>query len=1692
MPDRPVRKVSIFVSSPTDVMSERERAALVIDRLQSRFREHVTIAPVFFEDKEIYYTADKSFQDQIPDAGACDLVVSIFWGRLGSELAPDQFGTLPDGKPYPGGAVYELMRALAAKRRNELPDILVYRKTADTGISVTDPHQRRLMTAQLDAFEVFWKQWFVSEEGHFRAGFQSFKRPDEFEQLLEGHLRAWLDEHGLLGKEVIWRVAERGSPYRGLEPYEPEHAEVFFGREREIDRGRQRLLAAAATGTGFLLIMGPSGAGKSSLARAGLITRLTQPGDIEGIDVVRYAVMRPGDAATPQRALAEALFRKDALPELAQGDSPAPELLATTLAADANSAALPILGALKRLAENVKAEKSYDHPVEPRLLIVIDQLEELFSTNVPAAERTAFVQLIAALARSGRVYVIATLRSSAYGALAREAELVALKDSGATLDVGVPGPEVLAEIVRSPATAAGLNFERRADKNLDEELLAAAGGNADALPLLGFTLEWLFEHRDGERLTFAAYDQLGGLDGAIGRAAEQTFQNLDQDAQAALPQLLRGLAETSRRAAGLALRDLPLTDTPEGTPRRRLADALIAARVLLVYGEGQGAMLRLAHDAVLRGWQRARDITTKEQDFYRIREDVTAAQQRWREKQRNDLLLAPGLLLAEAQSLWATYGTELGADLVTFINASVRQEQRRRRRGYALAAVFGLVAIGAMAAGVIAWSAADRADRNFETAMSTNDAIIRDLVDGLKDAEGMRVDTLRRMLDVADAAVTKLASSNENDPKALMQRALVLSRLSDVYLKIGSTEIAADYARKALDTIRAAAPKNPDNTVWLRNKSLILERVADLLSTQGDLAGALTDYRELIVIARARIAKEPDSRAWQSDMYRVLDKIGDVLGTQGDLASALTTYRETLEIARALTVTDLNNTEWQRYVLRAQDKIDDVLQTQNDQAATLTKYSKMLSITQELAAKDPGNMERQRDVSVILEQIGSALRAQGDPAGALTNYRDCLNILSSLVAKDPSNTQRQRDVSVILGKIGDVLATQGDSAGALTNYRDSLNILNSLVAKDPGNTEWQTNLWMNLENIGDMLATQGDAAGALTNYGDSLKIIKALATKDPGNTEWQSNLSVNLGKIGEVLQTQGDPAGALTNYRDSLKIRNVLAAKDTGNTAWQVDVSLSLEKIGDVLATQGDLTGALTHYRDGLKIRSALATKTPGNTAWQHNVSVSLEKIGDVLATQGDSADALTNYRDSLKIRDALAAQDPGNTVWQNNMSLSLERVGDVLQAQGDRAGALTNYRDSLKILKALVAKDPGNTAWQNNLSANLERVGDVLATQGERADALTNYRDSLKIRNALAAQDPGNTTWQNDVSVSLERVGDVLQAQGDLAGALTNYRDSLKICNALVAKNPGNNEWQRDVLRVLSKTGKILRTQNDEVAALASYREMLEVARTLAVKDPANTLWQNYASLALESTGDVLETQGEHASALINYREMINIDRALADKDPSNLERQRKLLGALNKVGPLEIQGDSANALADYREMLKLARALSDKDPGNTQWRGLVAAALELVGNMLEIQGDNMGALAALWESLAINRALADKEPVNPELQNDVLGDVETIGDIAHQLNLAHDFSTALEAADQAIAIAPDQLRVQDSRADALMFLARIDEARAIYLKYRGQKDARSKTTWEQMVRQDFAELRKAGLTHPLMVEIERQLGAP
>ena len=177
---------------------------------------------------------------------------------------------------------------------------------------------------------------------------------------MEKHLRAWLARR----EQVAWPEA-KGSPFRGLEPFDEGHAAVFFGRRRAIEQLCARLIAADLRGVPFVLLLGSSGTGKSSLARAGLVPRLMQPGAVPKVDVWRRLVVRP--------------------PELAAGDYRDAEDLAAMIAKLPKAAVPSVKAALGRVAAAERTAQSFEREVTARLVLVVDQLEEVFAP--PAAER---------------------------------------------------------------------------------------------------------------------------------------------------------------------------------------------------------------------------------------------------------------------------------------------------------------------------------------------------------------------------------------------------------------------------------------------------------------------------------------------------------------------------------------------------------------------------------------------------------------------------------------------------------------------------------------------------------------------------------------------------------------------------------------------------------------------------------------------------------------------------------------------------------------------------------------------------------------------------------------------------------------------------------------------------------------------------------------------------------------------------------------------------------------------------------------------------------------------------------------------------------------------------------------------------------------------------------------------------------
>ena len=707
------REVRVFVSSPGDAQFERMRLERVTERLNGEFQGIVHIVPIRWETE--FYKAHQTFQAQIPEAAQCDIVIAIFRSRLGSVL-PADFRRMTNGEPYPSGTAYEVLTAIDASKAHGFPDVYVFRFPQPPSVQLDDPKRNEIET-QWQHLKAFFDAWFKTPSGEFKAAFQSFASTDDFEAQAEVLLRNWLEEKVLHGRSLTWPAEIKGSPFRGLAAFGAKHAPVFFGRSRDITKVIDRLKDAAEKGCPFLLVDGASGAGKSSLVRAGLVPRLTAAGVVPSVDIWRVAVMRPAEiVGDPFAALARALLvaesdlpeaeqgRPPALPELSASDFPRADDLAALLAHADASAPKPILSTFSAIEQTAREKEGYGRAVKVALLLVVDQLDELFGADIGNDIRARFAQLLRLLARSGRVWVIATLRADLFDHFLSQKDLKQLKDDGSSYDLAPPDAAALAEIVRAPAAAAGLVYESdtKTGERLDERLLADAE-RADLLPLLQFTPNQLFEARErrdhGGQLTFAAYRALGGLEGAVEKEAEAAFARLGATEQARLPRLLRELVApagdatmTAARAA-FDIRPVPLADAAYDEASARLVQALIDARILLSSGEGGQATVRLAHARVLDSWQRASKIVADNADFYRIRAEVEEQRRRWDAAgRRRDLLIGRGRPLAEAESIVRNFSGELPTATREFVRRSGRRARLMQTLTAAAAVIFAAVA----------------------------------------------------------------------------------------------------------------------------------------------------------------------------------------------------------------------------------------------------------------------------------------------------------------------------------------------------------------------------------------------------------------------------------------------------------------------------------------------------------------------------------------------------------------------------------------------------------------------------------------------------------------------------------------------------------------------------------------------------------------------------------------------------------------------------------------------------------------------------------------------------------------------------------------------------------------------------------------------------------------------------------------
>ncbi|KIG12556.1 High-affnity carbon uptake protein Hat/HatR [Enhygromyxa salina] len=388
-------------------------------------------------------------------------------------------------------------------------------------------------------------------------------------------------------------------PYPGLASFDDALAGVFHGRRAEVSQAAARLGGPASRHRRWLAIEGSSGVGKSSFVHAGLIPALCR-GFAEGTPTRwQIAKLRPGRA--PCRALAQALVSASARAEVQ----------------DTERARVDELDSPARVAEFVRAKTEAGVGV----LVVVDQLEEIVTLASPD-EGARFSACLTALLEQQLIYLVTTLRADFTALLASSLPPFArlLNERGERHALAPISRVGLRAAISEPAAQLGVSFEGDLVERIAsdaEQHLRSARPNADvivrtddaALPLVAHVMRGLWDTHALSRgmITFANYEALGGVSGALSRSADALLTALDAKQRACVKTLL--LAMVKLDGGRLVGRTLPRAEALElaggGAKGELLLGVLCGSagpRLLVARREGQAALVDLVHEALLREW----------------------------------------------------------------------------------------------------------------------------------------------------------------------------------------------------------------------------------------------------------------------------------------------------------------------------------------------------------------------------------------------------------------------------------------------------------------------------------------------------------------------------------------------------------------------------------------------------------------------------------------------------------------------------------------------------------------------------------------------------------------------------------------------------------------------------------------------------------------------------------------------------------------------------------------------------------------------------------------------------------------------------------------------------------------------------------------------------------------------------------
>jgi serine/threonine protein kinase len=610
--------------------------------------------------------------------------------------------------------------------------------------------------------------------------------------LLKNKAQRWQSAAELLSALELFLPGRRArtfqvdeSPYAGLSPFQESDAGKFFGRSREIaamvTRIRDRPL---------MTVVGSSGVGKSSFVRAGLVPALKRSGEAWEI-----LVTRPG--RTPLEALAGILA-----PMITTAANLADEVNEQNKLVDTLRHEPGHLGHVLRL----RARRD-----NRRIMLFVDQFEELYTQASNPAERAAFTACLAAVAddATSPLRVVLSLRSDFVDRVAEDPAFVNELIQGLFF-LGPPNREGLRDAITQPAEMAGFQFELPA---IVEDMLDHLETTPDALPLLQFAATKLWESRDTARrmLTHHAYAAMGGVAGALASHADRFVAGLGTHQTPLVRALLLRLVTAERTRAIVPVAELRELSREAGEVQR-LIEQMVDARLLVVQTleGGKGSTAEIIHESLIQGWPTLRRWLDENQDDAELVEQLRVSAHQWHHKGYDAGLLWRGATAAEASKLRARYKGPLSdverGFLDTVIGHAAAQARRRRAAITGGFVTLSLIVVATMVLLVIIQKSRELAQDNEHKAQIAQ----RDAEAAEQDARRQRDEAERNLREriAAEQRTTAITTAKREVDAELMKSKEELIRERDNATESAEQAVHAQQRAEASARRAARAEKN--------------------------------------------------------------------------------------------------------------------------------------------------------------------------------------------------------------------------------------------------------------------------------------------------------------------------------------------------------------------------------------------------------------------------------------------------------------------------------------------------------------------------------------------------------------------------------------------------------------------------------------------------------------------------------------------------------------------------------------------------------------------------------------------------------------------------------------------------------------------------------------------------------------------